>query len=54
MCYSKVFAKEKRKKQHKLEIKLRIPEKVLSSDKNIEKYHKCQADLDKIYDNIAE
>ena len=52
--YSKVIAKEKRKKQHELEIKLEILEKYLSWDKNIEEHDKCKADLDKIYDNIAE
>ena len=52
--YSKVIAKEKRKKQHELESKLKILEKSLSCDKNIEEYHKCKADLDEIYDNIAE
>ena len=45
---------EKRKKQHELENKLKILEKFLSCDKNIEEYHKCKADLDEIYDNIAE
>ena len=45
---------EKRKKQHELENKLKILEKSLSCDKNIEEYHKCKADLDEIYDNIAE
>ena len=54
MRYSKVIAKEKRKKQHELESKLKILEKFLSCDKNIEEYHKCKADLDEIYDNIAE
>ena len=52
--YSKVIVKEKRKKQHELESKLKILEKSLSCDKNIEEYHKCKADLDEIYDNIAE
>ena len=52
--YSKVLAKEKRKRQHKLESKFEILEKYLSCDKNIEEYHKCKADLDEIYDNIAE
>ena len=54
MLYSKVIAKEKRKKQHELESRLKILEKSLSCDKNIEAYHKCKADLDEIYDNIAE
>ena len=54
ILYSKVIAKEKKKKQHELESKLKILEKSLSCDKNIEGYHKCKADLDKIYDNIAE
>ena len=52
--YSKVIVKEKRKKQHELESKLKILEKSLSCDKNIEEYHKCKADLDEIYENIAE
>ena len=52
--YSKVIVKEKRKNQHELESKLKILEKSLSCDKNIEEYHKCKADLDEIYDNIAE
>ena len=52
--YSKVIAKEKRKKQHELESKFKILEKSLSCDKNIEKYHKCKADLDEIYEDIAE
>ena len=52
--YSKITAKEKRKKQYKLERKLKILEKSLSCDKNIEKYYKCKPDLDKIYGNIAE
>ena len=52
--YSKVIAKEKRKKQHKLESELEILEKFLSCDKNIEEYHKCKTDLGEIFDNIAE
>ena len=52
--YSKVITKEKRKKQHELESKLKILEKSLSCDKNIEEYHKCKTDLDGIYGNIAE
>ena len=52
--YPKVISKEKRKKQHELERKLKILEKSLSCDKNIEEYHKCKADLDGIYDNNAE
>ena len=35
--YSKVIAKEKRKKQHELESKLKILEKSLPCDKNIER-----------------
>ena len=54
MRYSKLIAKEKRKKQHELESKLKVLEKSLSCDKNVEEYHKCKADLDEIYDNIAE
>ena len=53
MRYSKLIAKEKRKKQHELESKLKVLEKSLSCDKNVEEYHKCKADLDEIYDNIA-
>ena len=45
---------KKEKKQHELESKLKILEKSLSCDKIIEEYHKCKADLDEIYDNIAE
>ena len=41
-------------KQHDLENKLKILEKSRSWDKNIEDYHKCKADLNEIYDNIAE
>ena len=52
--YSKLIAKEKRKKHHELESKLNILEKSLSCDENIEAYQKCEADLDEIYDNIAE
>ena len=52
--YSKVINKEKIKKQHELESKLKTLENSLSSDKNIEEYHKCKVDLDEIYDNIAE
>ena len=52
--YSKVIPKEKRKKQHELENKLQILEKSLSSNKNVEEYHKCKVDLYEIYDNIAE
>ena len=52
--YSKVIAKEKRKKQYELESKLKILENSLSCDKNIEEYHKCKANLDEIYDIIAE
>ena len=52
--YSKLIAKEKRKKHQELESKLNILEKSLSCDKNIEAYQKCDADLDEIYDNIAE
>ena len=48
--YSKVIAKEKRKKQLELESKLKILEKSLSCNKNTEEYHKRKADLDKIYD----
>ena len=44
----------RKKKQHKLESKLKIPEKSLSYDKNIEGNHICKADLDEIYGNIAE
>ena len=54
MRYSKVIAKEKRKKQHGLESKLQIFEKSLSCDRNIEEYHKWKTDLDETYDNIAE
>ena len=51
--YSKVIAKDKRKKPHDLESKLNILENSLSCDKNIEEYHKCETDdLDEIYDNI--
>ena len=46
--------RKKEKKQHELESKLKLIEKSLSCDKNIEEYHKCKADLDEIYDNIAE
>ena len=46
--------KEKRKNQHELESKLKILEKSLSCNKDIEEYHKCKADLEEIYDNIAE
>ena len=52
--YSKVIAKEERKKQQELESKHKILEKSFSCDKNIEERHKCKADLDQIYDNIAE
>ena len=54
ICYAKVIAKGKRKKQHELESKYQILENSLSCDKNIKENHKCKADLDKIYDNIAE
>ena len=54
MRYSKVIAKVKRKKRHELESKLKILEKSPCCDKNIEEYLKCTADLDNIYDNIAE
>ena len=37
-----------------MESKLKILEKSLSCDKNIEEYHKCKADLDEIYYNISE
>ena len=37
-----------------LESKLKILEKSLSCDENIEEYHKCKADLGEIYDNIAQ
>ena len=37
-----------------MESKLKILEKSLSCDKYIEEYHKCKADLDETYDNIAE
>ena len=50
--YSKVIAKEK--KQHELGSKLQVLKKSLSSDKNIEECHKCEADLDEISDNIVE
>ena len=50
--YSKTIAKEKRKKQQNLEIDLKILEKPLSCDKNIEEYHKCKSDLDEIFYNI--
>ena len=52
--YLKVIAKEKRNKQLELESKLKILEKSLSCDKDIEEYHKYKADLDESYDNIAE
>ena len=52
--YLKVIANEKRKKQHQLKSKLKILEKSFFCDKNIEEYHKCKADLDKIYNNISE
>ena len=52
--YSKVIAKEKRKKQHELESKLKILEKSFSWDENVEEHHKRKADLAEIYDNIAE
>ena len=39
--YSKVISKEKGKKQYELENKLKILEKSLSCDKNIEEYYKC-------------
>ena len=52
--YSKVIAKEKRKKQLELESKLKILEKSLSCDKNIEEYHKHMGDFDETYDSIAE
>ena len=52
--YSKVIAKEKRKKQHELESKFKILEKSLSCNKNIEEYHKCKTVLDEVYENIAE
>ena len=54
MRCSKVIAKEKRKKQHELESKLKILEKSRSCDKNIGEYHKCEADLHEIHNNIAE
>ena len=44
--YWKVIAKEKRKKQHELDSKLKFLEKSLSCNKNIEEYHKCNTDLD--------
>ena len=49
-----VFAKEKRKKQHEFESKLKILGKSLFCDKNIGEYHKCKVNLGKIYDKIAE
>ena len=51
---TKVIAKEKRKKQHGLESKLKILGKSLSCDKSIEEYHKCKTDLTEIDGNIAE
>ena len=50
--YSETIAKEKRKKQQNLEIDLKILEKPLFCDKNIEEYHKCKSDLDEIFYNI--
>ena len=47
-CCLKVITKEKSKKQHKLGSKLKILEKSLSCDKNIEEEGR-KADLDKIY-----
>ena len=46
--------RKKEKKELELESKLKILEKCLSYDKDIEEYHKYKADLDKSYDNIAE
>ena len=46
--YSKIIAKEG------LEGNPKILEKTLSCDKNIEENHKCTADLDESYGNIAE
>ena len=55
ICYSKVIAKEKWKTQHVLERKGNLKSlKNLSCHKNIENYHKCKADLDEIYGNVAE
>ena len=42
------------KKQRELESKFKILEKSLSCNKNIEDNHKCKADLNQIYDNLAE
>ena len=52
--YLKVIAKEKRKKEVELESKLKILDKSLSCDKDIEEYHKYKADLNESYDNIVE
>ena len=52
--YSKVTAEKKVKKQSELESKFKILEKSLSCDENIEDNHKCKADLNQIYDNLAE
>ena len=51
---AKVIAKEKRKKQHGLESKLKILGKSRSCDKSIEEYHNCRTDLNEIDGNIAE
>ena len=52
--YSKVTAEKKVKKQSELESKFKILEKSLSCDENIEDNHNCKADLNQIYDNLAE
>ena len=52
--YSKVTAEKKVKKQSELESKFKILEKSLSCDENIEDNHTCKADLNQIYDNLAE
>ena len=54
ISYSKVIAWKTKTKQRELENKLKILEKPLFCDKNVEEYHKWQAELDEIYDNIAE
>ena len=33
---------------------LRFLKNLIKSDENIEEYHKCKADLDETYENIAE
>ena len=51
--FSKLLARESRKEKCILENKLRNLESDVSNKKQFEDYQKCKADLESIYENIA-